>query len=202
MLWDSIRPSHGFIAMDEEWAFQRDWPESMRLPSDRSKRVYLLEAYHQIHCLVSVLPAITSFWLIHNVILINGSQRILQKTFWEAVEKKPYTWDPSTHMTHCFDALRQVRSSVWIVISFSWLCFSETVDMFKDESRKCRILNCLIVLIIGLRYGSRLFSAMPIAHRFTHSVILQLAMVRCTVAEIGANYEIMQRRIRPATRIA
>lgn len=26
----------------------------MKLPSNDSKRVYLLEAYHQIHCLVSV----------------------------------------------------------------------------------------------------------------------------------------------------
>ena len=51
-LWDSIRPSHGFIAMDEDWAFERQWPESMRLPSNASKRVYLLEAYHQLHCLV------------------------------------------------------------------------------------------------------------------------------------------------------
>ena len=52
-LWDAILPSHGFIAMNEAWAFERNWPESMRLPSDGSKRVYLLEAYHQLHCLVS-----------------------------------------------------------------------------------------------------------------------------------------------------
>jgi hypothetical protein len=39
--------------MDEGWAFSQQWPDSMRLPSDSSKRVYLLEAYHQLHCLVS-----------------------------------------------------------------------------------------------------------------------------------------------------
>jgi len=38
--------------MDEDWAFERHWPDSMRLPSDSTKRVYLLEAYHQLHCLV------------------------------------------------------------------------------------------------------------------------------------------------------
>lgn len=38
--------------MDEDWAFERQWPESMRLPSDGSKRVCLLEAYHQLDCLV------------------------------------------------------------------------------------------------------------------------------------------------------
>ncbi|KAL8704526.1 MAG: hypothetical protein Q9225_008082, partial [Loekoesia sp. 1 TL-2023] len=50
-LWDAILPSHGFIAMNEDWAFDRHWPDSMRLPSDATKRVYLLEAYHQLHCL-------------------------------------------------------------------------------------------------------------------------------------------------------
>ncbi len=51
-LWDAILPSHGFVAMDEGWATERQWPESMRLPIDGNKRVYLLEAYHQLHCLV------------------------------------------------------------------------------------------------------------------------------------------------------
>ena len=51
-LWDSIRPSHGFIAMDEDWVFECQWPDSMRLPSNADKRVYLLGAYHQLHCLV------------------------------------------------------------------------------------------------------------------------------------------------------
>ena len=51
-LWDAILPSHGFVAMDTGWALGRQWPESMRLPSDSSKSVYLLEAYHQLHCIV------------------------------------------------------------------------------------------------------------------------------------------------------
>ena len=38
--------------MDREWAAQQQWPLTMYLPSDRSKGVYLLEAYHQLHCLV------------------------------------------------------------------------------------------------------------------------------------------------------
>lgn len=51
-LWDAILPSHGFVAMDTQWAKRRQWPDSMRLPSDESKSVYLLEAYHQLHCIV------------------------------------------------------------------------------------------------------------------------------------------------------
>ena len=52
-LWDDINPAHGFIAMDREWAKSKHWPDSMHLPSDDSKNVYLLEAYHLIHCVVS-----------------------------------------------------------------------------------------------------------------------------------------------------
>ena len=52
-LWNAISPSHGFVAMDEKWALDRQWPDSMRLPSDNTKKIYLLEAYHQLHCLVS-----------------------------------------------------------------------------------------------------------------------------------------------------
>ena len=51
-LWEAILPSHGFVAMDRKWAKVRQWPESMYLPSDHGKGVYLLEAYHQLHCLV------------------------------------------------------------------------------------------------------------------------------------------------------
>lgn len=39
--------------MDRTWAKENQWPESMYLPSDKSKGVYLLEAYHYLHCLVS-----------------------------------------------------------------------------------------------------------------------------------------------------
>ena len=71
--------------MDREWAASQNWPESMRLPQDESKGVYLLEAYHQLHCL-----------------------RILRKTMGEALTGKPFTWKPGAHIEHCFDTLRQV----------------------------------------------------------------------------------------------
>lgn len=91
--------------MDREWAEQRQWPASMYLPSDHSKGVYLLEAYHQLHCLVSLdVPWVATVTLLRDV------QRILRNTFWEAVEHRPFTYHPSSHMEHCFDTLRQVRS--------------------------------------------------------------------------------------------
>ena len=53
-LWDAILPSHGFVAMDRTAIKAQGWPESMYLPSDEGKGVYLLEAYHHIHCLVRI----------------------------------------------------------------------------------------------------------------------------------------------------
>ena len=87
--------------MDREWAAQHQWPVTMYLPSDRSKGVYLLEAYHQLHCLVRLKASLPQT-------LTNMIKRIIRKTFWEAVEQRPYTWSPSAHTDHCFDALRQV----------------------------------------------------------------------------------------------
>ncbi len=60
----------------------------MHLPEDGSKGVYLLEAYHQLHCL-----------------------RILRKTMGEALTGQPFTWKPGAHIEHCFDRLLQVQIS-------------------------------------------------------------------------------------------
>lgn len=48
----SLTLSHGFIAIDRKEAEAMHWPITMWLPSDHDKGVYLLEAYHQMHCLV------------------------------------------------------------------------------------------------------------------------------------------------------
>ncbi|KAL2049840.1 hypothetical protein ABVK25_009935 [Lepraria finkii] len=50
-LWDDILPAHGIVAVDHQWAAERKIPASMSLPSDASKGVYIIDAYHQIHCL-------------------------------------------------------------------------------------------------------------------------------------------------------
>ena len=60
--WDAILPAHGFVAVSEQWAVERQLPPTMELPSDTSKRVYILEAYHMLHCLVI---SGTSLWVLH-----------------------------------------------------------------------------------------------------------------------------------------
>ena len=51
--WDEINPGHGVVALDHNLAAAQGLPTSMSLPSDSFKGVYILDAYHQIHCLVS-----------------------------------------------------------------------------------------------------------------------------------------------------
>ena len=51
-LWQALHPAHGVIAMPKTWAVSKQLPTSMDLPSDSSKSVYILEAYHHLHCLV------------------------------------------------------------------------------------------------------------------------------------------------------
>ena len=50
--WDAIVPAHGIVAVDRAWAATRGFPDSLSWPSDESKGVYIIDAYHQLHCLV------------------------------------------------------------------------------------------------------------------------------------------------------
>ena len=53
--WDDVDPDHGVVALDTEWARKEGLPETAKFPSDpQNKGVYILEAYHQMHCLVSL----------------------------------------------------------------------------------------------------------------------------------------------------
>ena len=50
--WEAIIPDHGIVAVDHQWAAQRLLPASQDFSGDPSKGLYLLEAYHQMHCIV------------------------------------------------------------------------------------------------------------------------------------------------------
>ena len=53
-VWDNVLPAHGVVAVDHQWATERQMPATMSLPSDPSKGVYIIDAYHQLHCLVRI----------------------------------------------------------------------------------------------------------------------------------------------------
>lgn len=88
--WDSIVWTHGLIAVDQEWAKSQNWPETMARPNNGTQAVYLLEAYHEVHCL-----------------------RLIRKMFKESRESPaPLSEHQARHIDHCFDSLLQVRKRV------------------------------------------------------------------------------------------
>ena len=56
--WDAIWPTYGIVALDHQWAAEKNLHPSENLDSDPSKGVYVLEAYHILHCLVPFPPAL------------------------------------------------------------------------------------------------------------------------------------------------
>lgn len=58
--WSRIVPAHGIVALEHEWAREHGLRKARNLPGEDTKGVYILDAYHQIHCLVRTL----SIWLV------------------------------------------------------------------------------------------------------------------------------------------
>ncbi|KAL3481676.1 hypothetical protein BJX99DRAFT_253204 [Aspergillus californicus] len=81
--WEKIVPAYGFVAVDHAWAAEHHLPASMSLPSNSSKGVYIVDAYHQIHCLT----------------IIRKTLREIQSGLSPTV--------PLQHSWHCFDSLLQ-----------------------------------------------------------------------------------------------
>lgn len=53
--WTSIEAGHGLVAVNPLWAAARSLPATIVHPRDPTKVVYIIEAYHTMHCLVSLL---------------------------------------------------------------------------------------------------------------------------------------------------
>jgi hypothetical protein len=52
-LWEKTIYDAGNIALDDEYAKAMGLPRSQRFPWDTSKGIYLINAYHNLHCVVS-----------------------------------------------------------------------------------------------------------------------------------------------------
>lgn len=60
-LWAAIDISPGVLAFPDTYARMHGLPRSQRFPWDQEQGVYLLGAYHSIHCLVSICIVPFSF---------------------------------------------------------------------------------------------------------------------------------------------
>lgn len=53
--WEAIDINPGVVAIPDDWADEHNLAPTQRFPWDTSKGVYLLTAFHTLHCLVSEL---------------------------------------------------------------------------------------------------------------------------------------------------
>lgn len=114
-LWDAISPAHGHIAVDHNWAEQHNWRTSMSVPgTNGSKGLYLLESYHQLHCLVSI-PGQTPPRAGHS---LTRAQKIVRETLLQLARGATPRY-PVQHARHCMDYFRQVLPLVSLVLSSS-----------------------------------------------------------------------------------
>ncbi|KAF2233662.1 hypothetical protein EV356DRAFT_468244 [Viridothelium virens] len=82
-LWEAISIDTGIIALSSEEITTKDLPQSQPFPWDTDMSIYLVEGYHNLHCLKNIHRSLVEFR--------NG---LNQSRSWP-------------HITHCVDALRQ-----------------------------------------------------------------------------------------------
>jgi hypothetical protein len=51
--WENILPGHGVVAIERDYAVSKKLPETTILPESGGKSLYVIEAYHAMHCVVS-----------------------------------------------------------------------------------------------------------------------------------------------------
>jgi hypothetical protein len=54
--WSAILAGHGVVAISPSYASQHALPSSVSLPDGTGNKMYIVEAYHAMHCTVSVIP--------------------------------------------------------------------------------------------------------------------------------------------------
>jgi len=51
-LWKALAPNVGVVAVDKDLSRKMDLYATKQFPWDLDKGIYMLEAYHSLHCLV------------------------------------------------------------------------------------------------------------------------------------------------------
>lgn len=92
------------VALSDDFVERARLPRSQRFPWDDSKGLYLINGYHNLHCIVSYLPGHTAITICHEIGLI-PLQRMLHFSLKEFHDELPQSrgW---SHVTHCLHVLR------------------------------------------------------------------------------------------------
>lgn len=61
-LWDALSIDPGVIALPDSYAEKVNLPQAQRFPWDHSQGIYLLNSYHNLHCLVRHFPLVLLGW--------------------------------------------------------------------------------------------------------------------------------------------
>jgi len=83
ILWETLDTTPGEIALDHEEAKALGLPQSQDFPWDRNRGIYLVNGFHQVHCLRKIQRWVTLAY--HNASQLDNYQ----------------------HVVHCMDMLRQ-----------------------------------------------------------------------------------------------
>ena len=52
MMWDKLRPDVGLVALSDEFVMEKGLSTAQRFPWDHKKGIYVLNGYHNLHCIV------------------------------------------------------------------------------------------------------------------------------------------------------
>lgn len=102
-LWEALSGDPGVVALEDAWVAAKGLPQALRFPWDPSKGVYLLQGFHNLHCLVELSDF--PYWVCA-VCLISRFQRAIHRYIMNAHYQRPQRIALS-HIQHCLDQLRQ-----------------------------------------------------------------------------------------------
>ena len=49
---------NGFVALPKAWTADRHWPAGREMPGDTDKGIYVVDGFHQLHCVVEAPAAV------------------------------------------------------------------------------------------------------------------------------------------------
>jgi hypothetical protein len=61
LAWESILAGHGVVAIDPHYASKKNLPSTVELLDGSGNLMYIIEAYHAIHCAVCVKSFFPSY---------------------------------------------------------------------------------------------------------------------------------------------
>jgi len=81
-LWDNLSFAQGIISLSEDFVKSKGLPSAQPFPWDTSRGLYLINGYHNLHCMKSIHAAVMEYKF-----------------------DKPQSF-PFEHITHCIDTIR------------------------------------------------------------------------------------------------